>query len=60
MQKGTIIISHDIEVVQKCDKVLFINNKSVKVSTHEDLLENDEQYRQIIEINQNKIFEDED
>ncbi len=60
MQKGTIIISHDIEVVQKCDKVLFINNKSVKVSTHEYLLENDEQYRQIIEINQNKIFEDED
>lgn len=60
MQKGTIIISHDIEVVQKCDKVLFINNKSVKVSTHQDLLENDEQYRQIIEINQNKIFEDED
>lgn len=60
IQKGTIIISHDIEVVQKCDKVLFINNKSVKVSTHEDLLENDEQYRQIIEINQNKIFEDED
>lgn len=60
MQKGTIIISHDIEVVQRCDKVLFINNKSIKVSTHEELLENDEQYRQIIEINQNKIFEDED
>lgn len=60
MQKGTIIISHDIEVVQKCDKVLFINNKNVKISTHEELLENDEQYRQIIEINQNKIFEDED
>lgn len=60
MKKGTIIISHDIEVVEKCDKVLFINNKKVKVSTHEELLQNDDQYRQIIEINQNKIFEDED
>lgn len=60
MKKGTIIISHDIEVVEKCDKVLFINNKKVKVGTHEELLQNDNQYRQIIEINQNKIFEDED
>lgn len=60
MQRGTIIISHDIEVVKKCDKVLFINSKTIKVDKHENLMKQDEQYKQIIEISQNKILEDEE
>lgn len=60
MQRGTIIISHDIEVVKKCDKVLFINSKTIKVDKHENLIKQNEQYKQIIEISQNKILEDEE
>lgn len=60
MQRGTIIISHDIEVVKKCDKVLFINSKTIKSDKHENLIKQNEQYKQIIEISQNKILEDEE
>lgn len=60
MQKGTIIISHDVEVVKKCDKVLFINDKTIIESTHEILMEENDVYKEIIEISQNKILEDEE
>lgn len=60
MQKGVIIISHDSEVVAKCDKVLFINKKTIEVGTHKKLMKENKLYKEIIEISDNKIFEDED
>lgn len=60
MKKGTIIISHDSEVVKKCDKVLFINNKTIEVGIHEELMKNNMLYKDIIEISKNKILEDEE
>lgn len=60
MKKGTIIISHDSEVVKRCNKVLFINNKTIEVSNHQELMDNNKLYREIIEISNNKILEDEE
>lgn len=60
MKIGTIIISHDSEVVRKCDKVLFINNRTIKIGKHDELMRDDELYRNIIEISGNKILEDEE
>lgn len=60
MKKGCILITHDTEIVKRCNKVLFINNKTIKVDTYENLIREDEQYRQIIEISKNKILEDEE
>ncbi len=60
MQVGTIIISHDLEVVKKCDKVLFIKDKTIMVGKHEELMRNDDLYRNVIEISDNKILEDEE
>ena len=60
MKKGTIIISHDSEVVKKCDKVLFINEKTIEVGTHKELINNNVFYKDIIEISKNKILEDEE
>ena len=60
MKKGTIIISHDSEIVKRCNKVLFINNKTIEVSNHQELMNNNMLYRKIIEISSNKILEDEE
>lgn len=60
MKIGTIIISHDSEVVKKCDKVLFINNKTVIFDTHDNLLKESNMYKEIIEVDQNKILVDEE
>ncbi len=60
IKRGTIIISHDLEVVKKCDKVLFINNKTVIVGKHEDLMNQNDMYREIIEISKNKVLTEEE
>lgn len=60
MNKGTIIISHDVEVIKKCDKVLFINDKTIKIGTHQKLMEENSIYQQIIEVSENKILEEEE
>ena len=60
MKIGTIIISHDSEVVKRCDKVLFINDKTIEVGKHEDLMNLNKLYKEIIEISKNKIIEDEE
>lgn len=60
MKIGTIIISHDSEVVKKCDKVLFINDKTIEVGVHEELIKNNKLYKDIIEVSNNKILEDEE
>lgn len=60
MQIGTIIISHDSEVVKSCDKVLFINNRKIEVGKHEELMNTNRFYKDIIEVSQNRILEDEE
>lgn len=60
MKRGTIIISHDVEVVKRCDKVLFINDKTIKVGNHSNLMQEDKRYKEIIEISKNKILDDEE
>lgn len=60
MKIGTIIISHDSDVVKKCDKVLFINNKKIEVGKHEELMDKNQLYKEIIEVSKNKILVDEE
>ncbi|MCI8759671.1 MAG: ABC transporter ATP-binding protein [Clostridia bacterium] len=60
MKKGTIMISHDVEIVKRCDKVLWIHDQTIEVSTHDRLIKENMEYQQIIENNKNKILEDEE
>lgn len=60
IKKGIIMISHDVEIVKRCDKVLFIHDQTITVSTHEDLIKENRHYQEIIENNKNKILEDEE
>jgi len=60
IQRGTIILSHDANVVKKCDKVLFINNKTVTVGKHEELMKENNTYKDIIEMTKNQIFTEEE
>lgn len=60
IKRGTIIISHDTEVMKKCDKVLFIDENTIKVGTHSELMEKNKNYKNIIENSQNKILEEEE
>lgn len=52
-----IIITHDIELAQNFDKVIFIHDKHVIVGKHEELL-NNENYKKIYKLNQDKIGEE--
>lgn len=52
-----IIITHDIELAPGFDKVIYINNKSVVVGSHEELLEN-EDYKKVYKLNQETIKEE--
>ena len=60
MNKGVILISHDIHVVQACHKVLFLHDKKVEMNTHKFFMENSEAYRQMIEMRKNNILEEEE
>lgn len=60
LKKGTIIISHDTEIMKKCDKVLFIDENTIKVGTHKELMDQSKNYKNIIENSQNKILEEEE
>lgn len=60
MKKGVMIISHDIHVVKACHQVVFIHEKQVEMNTHEYFMENSEEYKQIIEMRQNNILEEEE
>ena len=52
-----IIITHDIGLAPNFDKVIYLNDKSAIVGTHKQLLE-DEDYRKIYKLNQDKIEEE--
>lgn len=56
MNKGTIIISHDRNVVEKCNHVLFIDNDNVIYDTHSNLL-NNPNYSKLIDVDDNVILE---
>lgn len=60
MYKGMILISHDISVVKACNKVIFIHDKKLQMNTHDYFMENNSNYRQIIEMRQNNILEEEE
>lgn len=57
MNKGTIIISHDRNVVEKCNHVLFIENNNVIYDTHSNLL-NNPNYSRFIDVDDNVILEE--
>ena len=57
MNKGTIIISHDRNVVEKCNYVLFIENNNVIYDTHSNLL-NNPNYSRFIDVDDNVILEE--
>lgn len=52
-----IVITHDIGLAKNFDKVIYINNKKALVGTHEELL-NNEDYRKVYELDQDKLEED--
>lgn len=60
MKRGAIIISYDAEVPKVCDKVLFIHHKTVQIDTHEKLIQENQEYKAIIELSQNQILKDEE
>ena len=57
INKGTIIISHDRNVVEKCNHVLFIENNDVIYDTHSHLL-NNPNYSKFIDADDNVILEE--
>lgn len=57
INKGTIIISHDKNVVEKCNHVLFIDNSNVIYDTHSNLL-NNPNYSKLIDVDDNVILEE--
>lgn len=59
IHKGMIMISHDMNVVKACHKVVFIHQQKVEVNTHENFMKHNEAYRQIVEIRRNNILEEE-
>lgn len=52
-----IFITHDIELADKFDKIIYLYNKEAVSGTHNKLLEN-HNYRKIYELNQDKIGEE--
>lgn len=59
LNKGVLMISHDIQVVKACSRVIFIHENHAKMNTHTYFMENSESYRQMLEIKQNTILEEE-
>lgn len=57
INKGTIIISHDRNVVEKCNHVLFIENNNIIYDTHSNLL-NNPNYSKFIDADDNIILEE--
>ena len=60
MNKGVLIISHDIHVVQACQNVVFLHDQKAEMNTHEYFMKHSEAYRQIIEMRKNNILEEEE
>ena len=52
-----IMITHDIELAPRFEKIIYINNGQAIFGTHEELL-NNENYRKIYELNLDKVGEE--
>lgn len=52
-----IIITHDIDIAPKFEKVIYISNKKAIIGTHEELLKT-EKYNELYKLNQDKIEEE--
>lgn len=52
-----IIITHDIDLAPNFDKVIYLDNKTAIVGTHEKLME-EKDYRNIYKLNQDKLEEE--
>lgn len=52
-----ILVTHDIELAPKFEKIVYINNKQAICGTHEELLK-DKSYSEIYSLNLNKIGEE--
>ena len=52
-----IIITHDVGLAKKFDKVIYLHNKKAIVGTHKELLK-DEDYKKVYELNQDKLEEE--
>ncbi len=60
INKGMLMIAHDVNVVKACNRVMFIHQKKIEVNTHEYFMEHNQEYKQILEMKQNHILEDEE
>ena len=46
--RTTIVVAHRLATVKKANKIILIENGSIKsIGTHKDLVENDEMYRRL-------------
>lgn len=52
-----IIITHDIGLAPNFDKVVYLNNKTAVIGTHQELME-DKNYRNVYRLNQDKLEEE--
>lgn len=52
-----IIITHDIDIAPKFEKVIYISDKKAIIGTHEELLKT-EKYNELYKLNQDKIEEE--
>ena len=53
--KTIILISNNLEVVEFADSIIYIHKNTTTKGTHEELLEKNQDYRNLIEINKNLI-----
>ncbi len=53
--KILILISNNLEIIDYVDSIIYIYSKTVFTGTHKELLEKNENYKKLIEINNNMI-----
>ena len=56
-KSSKILVTHDIELATKFEKIIYINNGEAICGTHEELLEN-KNYNEVYSLNLNKIGEE--
>ena len=52
--KTVILITHDFSLLEKMNQIVFFNNGTTYVGTHEELIKNKD-YRNMMEINKDKV-----
>lgn len=54
-KKTMILISNNLEIINYVDNIIYIDNKTTILGTHEQLLKRNENYRKLIKIKENII-----